>query len=258
MFKFINRTNGRYPDSQIYWSFGGQTRSIAEAPYFDMPANSAGRMYFYLGAPNSQYQDFIEFTISSSAFNGNTTRVDWFGIKLAMRLHADDGYDVAVGENQATFQEDRAVTFQRFIDSVPAEFDHLAQAPFAPYRIPAPAKMGDTAFAPGGQYANYFNAYAQSVGVSASTSQIFGCAGTMASNPTMCAALNRHTAHLPSSSWENSALFYSAPPANYYAKFWHDVAINARAYGFPYDDVGGYSSFISHGNPTWLIVAIGW
>ena len=65
--KILNRTNGQYPDSQVYWSFNGQTHSIAEQPYFDMPANSAGRMYFYLGSPNSQYSDFIEFTVGPTS-----------------------------------------------------------------------------------------------------------------------------------------------------------------------------------------------
>ena len=91
--KVLNRTNGQYPDSQVYWSFNGQEHSIAEQPYIDMPANSAGRMYFYLGSPSSQYQDFIEFTVGAAVFNGNTTRVDGFALKLAMRLHAHDGYD---------------------------------------------------------------------------------------------------------------------------------------------------------------------
>ncbi|MDT4991096.1 MAG: hypothetical protein QOH97_988, partial [Actinoplanes sp.] len=99
--KVLNRTNGKYPDSQVFWSFNGQTHSIAEQPFFDMPANSAGRMYFYLGSPTSQYFDFIEFTVGASVFNGNTTRVDAFGLKIAMRLHAHDGYDVQVGENQS-------------------------------------------------------------------------------------------------------------------------------------------------------------
>lgn len=44
---------------------------------------------------------------------------------------------------------------------------------------------------------------------------------------------------------------------NYYAKFWHDNAINQLAYGFPYDDVAGQSSFVSHANPQWLLVAVG-
>jgi len=253
--KILNRTNGHYPDSQVYWSFNGQVHSIAEQPYLDMPANSAGRMYFYLGSPNSQYYDFIEFTVGPDVFNGNTTRVDAFGLKLAMRLHAHDGYDAQVGEDQATFAEDRSVTFQKFINAVPSEFKVLAQDT-APYRIIAPGSHAN--FRTGGVNANYFTAYATSVGVNAPTSDIFGCAGVLAGNPNMCAALNRHVATLPTSQWSNSSLYYQSAPANYYAKFWHDHAINNLAYGFPYDDVAGYSSFISHGDPQYLLVAVGW
>ena len=255
MVKILNRTNGRYPDSQVFWSFNGQTRSIAEQQYIDMPANSAGRMYFYLGTPNSQYADFIEFTVGPNVFNGNTTRVDAFGLKLAMRLHADDGYDASVGEDQATFAEDRAVTFQRFIDAVPAEFKHLGQIQ-APYRIPSPGNSAQ--FRAGGQYAGYFNAYASSVGVSAATSDIFGCAASLANNPQMCAGLNRHVAHLPVAQQSNPASFYQAAPANYYSRFWHDRAINKLSYGFPYDDYAEQSSFVSRGSPTYLLVAVGW
>jgi len=253
--KVLNRTNGRYPDSQVYWTFNGQAHSIAEQPYLDMPANSAGRMYFYLGSPTGQYYDFIEFTVGPDVFNGNTTRVDAFGLKLAMRLHAHDGYDVQVGEDQATFAEDRSVTFQKFVDAVPPEFDVLAQTQ-APYRIIAPGS--DPSFQPGGAHANYFTAYANSVGVNESTQFIFGCAGSMAGNPDMCAALNRHTAHLPPAQWQDPAGYYSAAPANYYAKFWHDHAIDRLSYGFPYDDVAGQSSFVSHGDPQYLLVAVGW
>lgn len=255
MVKILNRTNGKYPDSQVYWSFGGQEHSIAEQPYIDMTANSSGRMYFYLGSPNSKYYDFIEFTVGPDSFNGNTTRVDAFGLKLAMRLHAKDGYDAQVGENQQTFAEDRSATFQRFTDSVPAQFKVLAQTQ-APYRIIAPGS--DPGFQAGGTNAAYFTSYAQSVGVNAPTSDIFGCAGSLAGNPTMCAALNRHVATLPSSQQSDPSQFYTAGPANYYAKFWHDNAINNLAYGFPYDDVAGQSSFISHTNPQWLEVAVGW
>ncbi|MCW2877512.1 MAG: coagulation factor 5/8 type protein [Sphaerisporangium sp.] len=255
MLKILNRTNGKYPDSQVYWSYNGQVHSIADQPYFDMPVNSAGRMYFYLGSPNSQYYDFIEFTVGASVFNGNTTRVDAFGLKLAMRLHARDGYDVSVGEDYSTFQEDRSATFQRFINEVPAEFKPLAQVQ-APYRIPAPGSY--SGFRAGGANANYFSSYAASVGVSAATSDIFGCAASLANDPGMCSALNRHVAHLPQSQWSTPSLYYQAAPANYYSKFWHDHAINRLSYGFPYDDYAGQSSFISHGNPQWLLVAVGW
>ncbi|GIM96200.1 hypothetical protein Ato02nite_079930 [Paractinoplanes toevensis] len=52
--------------------------------------------------------------------------------------------------------------------------------------------------------------------------------------------------------------FYRAAPANYYAKFWHDNALGNLAYGFPYDDVAGQSTFISHSDPQYLLVAVGW
>jgi Beta-1,3-glucanase len=255
MVKVLNRTNGKYPDSQVYWSFNGQTHSIAEQPYLDMPANSAGRMYFHLGSPDSPYFDFIEFTVGPAVFNGNTTRVDAFGLKLAMRLHAHDGYDVQVGDDYQTFLQDRTATFQEFQNEVPAEFKQLATVQ-APYRIPAPG--GVAAFQPGGQYANYFTGYAQSVGVSATTQQIVSCSGPLATNPGMCSALNRHVAHLPQSQWSTPSLYYQGAPANYYAKFWHDHAINHLAYGFPYDDYAGQSDFVSHANPQWLEVAVGW
>ncbi|WP_410641021.1 beta-1,3-glucanase family protein [Amycolatopsis sp. lyj-346] len=253
--KVLNRTNGRYPDSQVYWNFGGQTHSIAEQPYLDMPANSAGRMYFSLGTPNSQYTDFIEFTVGPDVFNGNTTRVDAFALKLAMRLHAHDGYDVQVGDGYPTFQEDRSATFAKFQAEVPTEFKDLATVD-APYRIPAPGSAPD--FRAGGRYANYFTSYAQSVGVDEPTSNITGCAGSLAGNPDMCAALNRHTAHLPQSQWQDPSRYYQAAPANHYAKFWHDHGINHLAYGFPYDDVAAQSTFVSHGDPQWLVVAVGW
>jgi len=254
--KVTNQTNGQYPDSQVYWSFNGQTESIAQQPYIDMPANSAGRMYFYLGSPNSQYYDFIEFTVGTSSINLDTTRVDRFGLKIAMLLHGHDGSDQEIGENYATFQESRTATFQRFQNSVPTEFKELATDQ-APYGIPSPGN--DPAFQPGGAYANYFTSYAASVGDSAdTTAQIFGCGGTLSSNPPLCAGINRHVAQLPTAQQSNPANFYQAAPANYYAQFWHQNAINGLQYGFPYDDDAGQSSDINVTNPQYLVVAVGW
>ena len=174
MFKFLNRTNGKYSDGEVYWSFKSgsidETHSIADQPTYDMPANNSGRMYFYLCATGdatcasdptkSQYYDFIEFTIGATQFNGNTTRVDAFGIKIAMRMHCADGYDVAVGEDYATFLEDRAVTFQSFINEVPPAFQALAQAPYAPYRIVQP---GTDSFKTGGANADYYDSFVDSL-----------------------------------------------------------------------------------------------
>src|SRR5262249_11091045 len=144
MFKFLNRTNGKFQDSEVFWSFKlngvTETHSIADQPLYDMPANASGRMYFYLCAPGdvtnpnctadptkSKYFDFIEHTSGPAQYNGNTTRVDAFGIKIAMLLHSANDPDIAVGEDYETFLEDRAVTFQKFINEVPVEFQRLAQ-----------------------------------------------------------------------------------------------------------------------------------
>jgi hypothetical protein len=252
----VNQTNGQYPDSEVYWSFNGQTESIAQQPYIDMPANSAGRMYFYLGTPNGPYYDFIEFTVGASSINVDTTRVDRFGLKLALLLHGHDGSNQEVGENYATFQESRSATFTRFENFVPAQFKELATDD-APYGIPSPGN--DPAFQAGGAYANYYTSYAASVGdTSDSTAQIFGCGGTLAANPTLCAGLNRHVAQLPAAEQTNPANFYLAAPANYYAEFWHENAINGKQYGFPYDDDNGQSSDISVTNPQYMVVAVGW
>jgi len=252
----VNQTNGQYPDSQVYWSFNGQEKSIAQQPYIDMPANSAGRMYFYLGSPTSQYYDFIEFTVGASSINVDTTRVDRFGLKLALLLHAHDGSNQEVGENYATFQESRTATFQRFQNSVPAQFKELATIN-APYGIPSPGN--DPSFQTGGANANYFTSYAAANGdTSDSTAQIFGCGGTLAANPQLCAGLNRHVAQLPIAQQSDPSQFYLAAPANYYAQFWHQNAINGKQYGFPYDDDAGQSSDISVGNPQYMVVAVGW
>jgi hypothetical protein len=272
-FKFLNRTNGKYPDSQVFWSFNGQVHSIADAPTFDMPANSSGRMYFGLGvapnaANNSSYWDFIEFTIGPAQFNGNTTRVDAFGLKLAMRLHNADGTEQTVGENLATFTEDRATTFNRFVAAMPAEFKPCGTV-MAPYRIPEPG--GGCGFNAGGVNQNYYNSYIDQMwannGITIAKPGPNGSG--LGAYPDLSAAIFRHVGAAAGSFntngtikntalFANPATFYTAAPAMYYAKFWHDNAYDGKAYGFPYDDVGGYSSYISHANPQYMLVAIGW
>jgi hypothetical protein len=254
--QILNRTNGQYPDSQVYYSFNGQTYNVASNPYFDMPVNSSGRMYFYLGSPTSQYQDFIEFTIGAAQFNGNTTRVDAWALPLVMHLHNKDGSDQTVGDNLTVFSESRDSTFNRFVAAVPAEFKPLAQAPYYPTRIIAPGSL--PAFQPGGANQNYMTSYASSVGINATTQQVFGCSGPLANDAVNCAGLNRHVAGQSSTVQNDPAQFYKSAPANYYAKFWHDNSVDHLAYGFPYDDSAGQSTYISHSNPQYLQVAVGW
>jgi hypothetical protein len=76
--------------------------------------------------------------------------------------------------------------------------------------------------------------------------------------PQLCAGLNRHVAQLPAAQHSNPANFYPAAPASYYARFWHQNAINGLQYGFPYDDFAGQSSNIAVTNPQYVVLAVGW
>jgi hypothetical protein len=138
---------------------------------------------------------------------------------------------------------------------MPTQFKHLAQVQ-APYRILAPSTSA--AFLPGGQYQNYFKTYTSSLGYNVSTGDVFGCAGSLASNAALCGALNRHVAQLPPAQWGDSSTFYQSAPANYYARFWHNHAVGNKAYGFPYDDAANQSSFIALNNPRYMLIAVGW
>lgn len=282
IFRFLNRTNGNYADGEVFWSFKSgsisELHSIAEQDTYDMPANSSGRLYFYLckasdtsctsDPTKSKYFDFIEHTIGAHQYNGNTTRVDAFGIKIAMRLHCADGFDRAVGEDYETFQEDRAVTFQKFIDFVPDEFKALAQPPYAPYRIVQPGTGG---FDANGAHAHYYDSIADAIwSANGITIAKPGPNGSgLGSYPDLSAAIYRHVGDVSGSFdangklmnknlWADASTFYAKAPADYYAEFWHAHAIDGKAYGFPYDDVGGYSSYVSHQNPEYLLIAVGW
>jgi hypothetical protein len=294
--KFVNATNGTVPDSQIFWQIQGKSasgatinefHSLADASTYDSPGINSTRMYFYIAPTqaaatqgSTSYFDFIEFNLGRSNasqpwnFNGDTTRVDAFGIKLAIRLQCSDGTDVVRGEDYGTFLEDRAVTFAKYLGEVPAEFQSTGTQS-APYRIVEPGTAVN--FQAAGANAAYYDAYIDQVwsanGIDTSivpkpTPFLKFADG---SRPDLVAAVERHVGETPGtfkadgtlvdpnfwSKISNSA-FYPAAPANYYAKFWHTHGIGARAYGFSYDDVGGYSSDIGCNNPQRLIVAIGW
>lgn len=283
MFKFLNRTNGRFTDAELFWSFKSgsisETHSFAEQPTYDMPANSSGRMYFYVcaaaapvsctGDPTkSKFYDFIEHTIGATQYNGNTTRVDAFGLKIAMRLHCADGFEATVGEDYETFAESRDATFAKFVAEVPAEFRPLAQAPHAPYRIVEP---GAGAFKSGGAQATYYDSFINELwSANGITMAKPGPNGSgLAAHPDLSAAIFRHVGNVAGSFtpdgklmnknlWKDPTTFYTAAPANYYARFWHAHGLGGKAYGFPYDDVGSYSTYISHTNPQYLLVAVGW
>ncbi len=281
MVKFLNRTNGKYTNSQITYTatINGNTvnTSIAANPTYAMGANSAGRMYFFLNDPtanedNTDYWDFIEFTVGPTSINMDTTRVDAFGLKIAFNLTCSDGTNVALGENQETFMEDRSVTFQRYANAVPSTSGGNFQSDlvYAPYRIIEPGSAG---FNAGGADQNYYANYISNIwSFNGITIPEAGPNGSgLPSNPDLSAAIFRHTAPISGTPefnsagdltnqgmWGNPASFYQQEPYDHYAQWIEAQAINMQQYAFPYNDAGGYSSDIGCSNPNTLLVAIGW
>lgn len=294
-FSFVNRSNGKYADSELFWNLKGRLangkdidllKSFAEAPTYDMSEVYSARMYFYLAKDRAEaktgddrYFDFIEMHIARNddggtyRFNGNSTRVDAFGLKTALRLRCDGGTDVARGEDYGTFLEDREVTFRKYLAESDPEFAQTANK-FRPYRIVEPGAAG---FSEEGPYASYFRSYVDRVwqnnGINEAIVPKPKPFLRFASNqyPDLEAAVARHVADKPgtftatgklinANFWQETpdTAFYSEGPANFYARYWHEHGIAGKAYGFPYDDVGGYSSFIACDAPRQLVVAIGW
>jgi hypothetical protein len=98
--------------------------------------------------------DFMEMAIvPTTGFYGNTTRVDQFGFPVTLRLQGLGGFDQTVGETAT-----RAALISAWSSSVPAPFQSLAQAPYSPYRIIAPAHA---TFNAGKANATYLDGYIQ-------------------------------------------------------------------------------------------------
>lgn len=99
------------------------------------------------------------------------------------------------------------------------------------------------------------------------TSEVLEGYGVLASGNPMelaleawiCAALNRHVAHLtPDVYWNDASYYYKAGPCNYFAKFWHDHSERGGlAYGFCYDDVNDQSATTYTGDVRGVVVRLG-
>ena len=94
---------------------------------------------------------------------------------------------------------------------------------------------------------------------------VWGGAGTLATGneiekvlqAQICAAFHRHVIG-NAANLNNPSAYYQTGPADYYAKFFHDHSLNAKAYGFCYDDVNDQSSAIHATSPRGAIINIGW
>jgi len=142
---FLNRTYGAYTDAQIFWSTGGQTKSIAQASTYDMPANSSGRRELQ---PRDLDRPVCRVHGAHNFRNGLETAIPHGSMRgpflSSSACHCKDGYDAILGDQYHIFAMKR--------DSVFAMFKKLCSCGIsivctkgAPYRIIAPGK-GEGAF----------------------------------------------------------------------------------------------------------------
>ncbi|WP_207943099.1 beta-1,3-glucanase family protein [Actinomadura sp. KC345] len=92
------------------------------------------------------------------------------------------------------------------------------------------------------------------------TKDVFGCDGRLhAPNDavvgpiarTLCAALHRSTlGYLHTQPTYDAGQFYTRDITNHYSRIVHANMADGRAYGFPFDDVGGFESLVHDGDPS--------
>ncbi len=246
------------------------------------------------------YFDWYEFTYQygQTPFGGNTTQVDQFGLPLTARLQQTaTGYDQTIGitltRDQVFSQYAASVGpafqslaspyrivaphtspsfspggyqgnyMQAYIDQV---WNYYSSNPFTLTRL-------GTTFSGGvvnGQLQFTRNGAGPFFLGKPTTADVLACSGPLSDGATtteakelgadVCAAFNRGVA-LNTADWYNPAAYYRNSVHNDYAGFWHQVGIDHRAYGFPYDDVNDQSTFKSLSNtdpPSNLTIGIGW
>jgi hypothetical protein len=274
----LNRTNGAFPDSKIYWSNqqGGAKTAITTANTFKCPGS--GRFYIWVAPTdsNNRYFDFIEQNLCGvNGWCGNTTRVDGFRLPITFRVHKTTGRDTIMGDAYEMFYQSRQAKIDEYLNEVPKEFTPMAKVNNA--NIYAPHMTATNYFNTGGPYVDYFSKYIDSVivrqtalGVTnipakVNAWNIFACTGGgMGASPDYSAAVHRHVGTRPQGAnfinWRvlDSTYYYQEPPCNYFSRWSHRRSINNFSYGFPYDDDGGHASFMDPSNVLWIAIAIGW
>jgi hypothetical protein len=140
---------------------------------FQVPYMASARLYISLGKkivlagtgdgvimPNinnssdaniNTYFEWIEFSMASNGFWGNTTQVDQFGFPVTMDIYSTDESVTKIG-----ITESRAEIYQKFLDEMPTAFDTLEGT----YRIMAPCKG---AFRTDQAYGSYMHDYVDEV-----------------------------------------------------------------------------------------------
>jgi hypothetical protein len=277
-YHFINKTNGKWKNSEIFWSkhMMDEWHSVADSP--TAPNGGNGRMYFYVGKQPKNpddweaYWDFIEYNSHGTWWAGNTTQVDAWCLPITIEM----------GSKKYGCTGPRTKMFEDFKKNAPKAFQNCILNGDKWITSPFRADLGE-----GKPFANYFEPYVDQVwkmyeketktpsgkyigkadpggalvfrpaddsvkfagdpkGLTCAskptTKNILLGDGVLSSSPSFCAAFNRGIAEDPAD-WRDTTKFYQKEPCNWYSKFLHKYSVDHKAYGFCYDDYAEQAAY---------------
>ncbi|KPC62012.1 beta-1,3-glucanase family protein [Streptomyces chattanoogensis] len=232
--------------------------------------------------------DCAEFTYNSGGMYCNTTMVDMFSVPLAIKLSGakeqttgtlKDGARAKVfadvraseGFDRLVIGDKRVIAPGHGLDSGLFGKDHLAPAideawaAYASKDLTVTTNAGTfTGRVSGGKLT--FTGPGTVSFAKPSTRDVLFCDGTLAAPndgtlgpvaAVLGAALNRSTlaAHAAQPTTDPAA-FYQERLTNHYAKAMHAATLDGKAYGFAFDDVAGWASYIEDGAPKELTLTL--
>ncbi|HTV74192.1 MAG TPA: beta-1,3-glucanase family protein [Candidatus Acidoferrales bacterium] len=232
------------------------------------------------GSNTPQLYDWFELNYGQSGSGTgslfiNTTQVDMFGLPITLQINWAGGSQtvgVPNGQRAAIFAAMRAdpvltnlivssggtdlrvMAINHGIDSglVPATYlDAYIDAVWSYYTTNTLQYAQSTARVVGGNLV-FTGAISTSVAQPTSSQAIGGVNAVGTVSPFLTAGLNRGTL-IPATGVNNAgqqpdntaADFYQTTPTNAYSKIFHQYNLNNLAYGFSFDDFGGFSSTVA-------------
>ncbi|GGU85350.1 glycosyl hydrolase [Streptomyces albospinus] len=273
---------------RIYTALGGKLKIKAVADGNGKPALAYPAGWVASDPNYDVLHDCAEFTHTAGGMYCNTTMVDMFSVPLALRLTGardqttgtlKDGArarifsDVkgAEGFDRLVVGDKRVIAPGHGLDSGLFGKDYLAPAideawtAYASKDLTVTTNAGTFTGRVSGDRLGFTGPKAVSF-AKPSTRDVLFCDGTLAAPndgtlgpvaAVLGAALNRSTLTThPAQPTTDPAAFYQQRLTNHYAAAMHAATRDGRAYGFAFDDVAGFASYIEDPAPKELTLTL--
>nr|WP_240929864.1 glycoside hydrolase family 64 protein [Streptomyces coryli] len=274
---------------RIYAALGGKLKLKAVADGNDKPALQypAG---WVSGDPNYEVlHDCMEFTLNDSGMFCNTTMVDMFSVPMSIHLtgagdkttgelkeggreqiFADvagrEGFDrLVLGDKLRVVAPGHGLGSGLFDEGYLASYIDQVWSAYQSADLKVTTNAGTfTGRVSGDQFA--FSGPAEVAFKKPSTRDVLFCDGTLAApndgttGPVAAilgAGFNRTTLHNHADQpVTDPARFYQEDVTNHYARAMHEASKDGKAYGFAFDDVSGFASYIEDNAPQQLTLTL--